>query len=259
MTYNKLSLVALPIIVAAVASTMADKQPDYASHNSRNELAELFREIGSFSYLGGARPTGQTTHQTGDGQRATYTYQAYDGPTRPLEQVAVLNFSGPTNCGGKHPHCGPKQTLFITSVDSVEVRDKNSDGTPREGCEIVRRSARYPLAPKEGLLWCKHQIDSIQLLPGKHTIHFFGIYPTWTGTNCNFWHQVPGRGQRTWRVCEFNEVMTVTAGRRYRAELNSRTTQSASQVDLFGGGIRTQTFSEGIMWVEVTEMNPDAK
>jgi hypothetical protein len=168
--------------------------------------------------------------QTGPPTKKEVAYQAYDGPTRPSDQTAALYFGGRANCGGKSRYCGPNQPLGVMSIDGrSDVNSANWDGSLREGCQVSH--ARF----SRGLIVCDHPINVIQLPPGKHTVHFY-----------DDWCDDRGRGE-----CEFDQEVTVQAGKKYRAELNTRVTLSKTDVNSRG----VSTYSHGMMWIEVTEID----
>ncbi|MGA3161132.1 MAG: hypothetical protein ABSC77_07930 [Terracidiphilus sp.] len=139
------------------------------------------------------------------------TYQAYSGPTLPRQNVAVLKLSH----------------VWVATVD----------GTPASVCKdyhyayAVRQRTRY---------FCKShdQIDTIELLPGNHTITFnFGMIPANTWANVN----------STDTVADISENISVEAGKKYKAQ---RWWNKTGQYNRTG----QNSYNMGIDWgVSITE------
>lgn len=133
------------------------------------------------------------------------SYQAYDGPARPLDQVAVVNF----DITSKHP-------LRVLTVDNQGLQKSWDRQSLSEGCKTkyVKEPHGRPPSP---VVVCKDHPNSIQLLPGPHKFIIYAHAIGWEGRICNGLN------------CAFVPTITVAAGKRYYARailtvLNSTTT-----------------------------------
>lgn len=112
-------------------------------------------------------------------------YQAYDGPVRVPEEVALLTVS---------------PTLLLSGLDGRRVYWQNRDGSVREGCTLFRPPKQYR---------CRNQIGSFQLLPGEHTAALVLLTSGISGPGC---FKAMG--------CVFNSTFTVSPGKKYLASLH---------------------------------------
>lgn len=159
------------------------------------------------------------------------SYQAYDGPARPLDQVAVVNFDSTS-----------KFPLRLLTVDNYSTGKKWDHQSLSEGCEIKYLKAKEKEAkgrPPLPLVVCKHWPNSIQLPPGSHTFIVNVLHTEgWSGQHCS-------------GLCGFAPRFTVEAGKKYYVQSHFAGTTNTSFV-----GSRITAYTVGEWSVVVNEMTP---
>lgn len=131
-------------------------------------------------------------------------YRAYAGPVRPESQIAILYLRRSGSCASKP--CPPPGILEVRGIDDHQptknrnVALLNWDGTLREGCKAALEKRVYGgVTMRQTFVYCKQRFNTVELLPGTHTLYFASDDPRWGFTAM--------------------KTLTVEAGKKYRAEL----------------------------------------
>jgi len=160
-------------------------------------------------------------------QEKEVSYQAYEGPARSIDQVAVVN----VDTTSKYP-------LRVLTVDNRPI-NKSWDGQAvREGCKTkyIKERGRQPWP----LVVCEDAVNSIQLPPGPHTFILTTLHTEgWEGHNCH-------------GHCQFAPTIAVDAGKKYHVQATLHVL--ATSRTFGGGGLTVATVGE---WsIVVDEITP---